>query len=162
MSNRMQNDMSDASQVLTRRPGLVTFAAVMLFIVAAFQLVFAMAEFFNAAWITGATYGTFGGYLWLWAILDVLLALIPLYAGYDLLQGGSFGFIVGIVLAGISAIRWFFYLPAQPILALVVIGVDILIIYGLTSSADYFRASSARATTSTWSADPGGPMRGGV
>jgi hypothetical protein len=134
----------------------------MLFIVAAFQLVFAISEFFNAAWITGATYGTFGGYLWLWAILDVLLALIPLYAGFDLLRGGSFGFIIGIVLAGISAIRWFFYLPAQPILALVVIAVDILIIYGLTSSADYFRASAAGATTSTWSADPGGPMRGGV
>jgi len=143
MSDRMENEMSDASQVLTRRPGLVTFAAIMLFIVGAFQLVFAFSEFFNAAWIASSTYGTFGGYLWLWAILDVLLALIPLYAGYDLLQGGSFGFIIGVVLAGISAIRWFFYLPAAPILALVVIGVDILIIYGLTSSADYFRASAA-------------------
>lgn len=149
MSNRMPNEMSEASQVLTRRPGLVTFAAIMLFIVGAFQLVFAISEFFNAAWITGATYGTFGGYLWIWAILDVLLALIPLYAGFDLLQGGSFGFIIGVVIAGISAVRWFFYLPAQPILALVVIGVDILIIYGLTSSADYFRASAAGMTRTT-------------
>jgi hypothetical protein len=133
MSDQMRDDVSQASQVLTRRPGLVTFAAIMLFIVGAFQIVFAISEFANAAWITGATYGSFGGYLWLWAILD-------------LLQGGSFGFIVGVVLAGISAIRWFFYLPAQPILALVVIAVDILIIYGLTSSADYFRANAARTT----------------
>lgn len=158
MADQMQNEMSQASQMLTRRPGLVTFAAIMLFIVGAFQIVFALSEFFNAAWITGATYGSFGGYLWLWAILDVLLALIPLYAGYDLLQGGTFGFIVGVVLAGISAIRWFFYLPAAPILALVVIGVDILIIYGLTSSADYFRASSAmRATAGTWPSEPLAP-----
>jgi hypothetical protein len=146
MSDQMRDDVSQASQVLTRRPGLVTFAAIMLFIVGAFQIVFAISEFANAAWITGATYGSFGGYLWLWAILDLLLAIVPIYAGYDLLQGGSFGFIVGVVLAGISAIRWFFYLPAQPILALVVIGIDVLIIYGLTSSADYFRASASRST----------------
>jgi hypothetical protein len=155
MSDQMHNEMSQAPDVLTRRPGLVTFAAIMLFILAAFQIVFAISEFANAAWITGSTYGTFGGYLWLWAILDLLLAFIPLYAGYDLLQGGSFGFIVGIVLAAISAIRWFFYLPAQPILALVVISIDVLIIYGLTSSADYFRASAARR--SGWPTDTVNP-----
>src|SRR5215467_8623061 len=101
-------------------------------------------------------------YLWLWAILDLLLALIPLYAGYDLLRGGTFGFIIGVVLASISAIRWFFYLPAQPILALVVIAVDILIIYGLTSSADYFRASASGMSTNTWSNNPNEPMRGNM
>jgi hypothetical protein len=153
--------MSQASQMLTRRPGLVTFAAIMLFIVGAFQIVFAISEFANAVWITSATYGTFGGYLWLWAILDLLLAIIPIYAGYDLLRGGQFGFIVGVVLAGISAVRWFFYLPAQPVLALVVIGVDVLIIYGLTASVDYFRGSSMGTATSTWT-DPDAPMRGGA
>src|SRR5262249_9151358 len=135
--------MSQASQMLTRRPGLVTFAAIMLFILGAFQIVFALAEFFNATWLVSSTYGTFGGYLWLWGILDLLLAFIPIYAGYDLLQGGQFGFIVGIVIAGFSAIRWFFYIPAAPFLALVMIGVDILIIYGLVSSADYFRGSAS-------------------
>src|SRR5262249_37335075 len=135
--------MSQASQMLTRRPGLVTFAAIMMFVVAGFQIVFAIMEIFNATWLLSTTYGTFGGYVWIWGIFDLLLAFIPLYAGYDLLQGGQFGFIVGIVIAGISAIRWFFYIPSAPILSLVVIGVDILIIFGLTSSADYFRASSA-------------------
>jgi hypothetical protein len=134
--------MSQASQVLTRRPGLVTFAALMLFMVGGFQIVFAISEFVNATWFTGTAYGTFGGYLWIWGIVDLLLAFIPLYAGYDLLRGGSFGFIVGIMLAAISAIRWFFYLPSAPILALVVIGIDVLIIYGLTSSADYFRTTA--------------------
>ena len=95
--------MSQASQMLTRRPSLVTFAAIMMFVVAGFQIVFAFSEFFNATWLLSTTYGTFGGYLWLWGILDLLLAFIPLYAGYDLLQGGQFGFIVGIVISGFSA-----------------------------------------------------------
>lgn len=140
------NQMSEATQVLTRRPGLVTFAAIMLFVVGAFQIVVAINELVSAAWLTGSTYGNFGGYLWLWGIFDLILAAIPLYAGYDLLRGGQFGYVVGVVLAGISAIRWFFYLPAEPFLSLVVIGVDILIIYGLTSSADYFRTSAQRRT----------------
>jgi hypothetical protein len=135
--------MSQASQMLTRRPGLVTFAAIMMFVMAGFQIVFAIMEIFNASWLASTTYGTFGGYLWLWGIFDLLLAFIPLYAGYDLLVGGQFGFIVGILIAGLSAIRWFFYLPSAPFLALVVIAVDILIIFGLTASADYFRGSSA-------------------
>ncbi|WIG59957.1 MAG: hypothetical protein OJF49_002705 [Ktedonobacterales bacterium] len=137
--------MSQANQMLTRRPGLVTFAAIMLFIGAGFELVFAISEFVNAIWFSGTVYGNFSGNLWIWGIVDLIFAVLLFYAGYDLLRGGAFGFIVAIVLAGLSAIRWFFYLPAAPILALVVIAVDILIIYGLTASADYFSGSS-RAT----------------
>jgi hypothetical protein len=121
----------------------VTFSAIMLFIGAGFQIVFALMEFFNAAWLGSTTYGTFGGTLWLWGILDVIFAVVLFYAGYDLLNGGRFGFIVGVCIATVSAIRWFFYIPAAPILSLAVIGIDILILYGLTSSADYFRGSSA-------------------
>ncbi len=134
---------SQATEVLVRRPGLVTFSAFMLFIGAGFQLVFALSEFFNAAWLAGTTYGTFGGNLWLWGILDVIFAVVLFYAGYDLLSGGGFGFIVGVCLATLSAIRWFFYIPAAPILSLAVIAIDILILYGLTSSADYFRGSGS-------------------
>jgi hypothetical protein len=134
---------SQATEVLVRRPGLVTFSAIMLFIGAGYQFVFALSEFFNAAWLAGTTYGTFGGNLWLWGILDVIFAVVLFYAGYDLLSGGGFGFVVGVCVATLSAIRWFFYIPAAPILSLAVIGIDILILYGLTSSADYFRGSGA-------------------
>ncbi len=131
-----------ASDMLTRRPGMVTFAAIMMFILGGFEVVFAISEFANAVWLTDTPYGDFNGYLWLWGIVDLLLAAIVFYAGYDLLRGGQFGFILGVMLAGISAIRWFFYIPWAPFLAVVVIAVDILIIYGLTSNADYFRRAS--------------------
>lgn len=121
------------------RPPLVTFVALMMFMLAFFQVIWAIEEFFNASWITRTTYGTFGGYLWLWAILDLLIAGFSFYAGYDILRGGAFGFFYGIIVAGISAIRWFFYLPAAPVLGVVIIGIDVLIIYGLVTNLDYFR-----------------------
>src|SRR5215469_8331449 len=102
------------SQALDRRPALVTFAAVMMFLLGGFELTFALAEFWRATWITLNVYGTFGGYLWLWAILDTFFALVAFYVGADLLRGGSFGRVVGILIAAFSAIRWFFYLPAAP------------------------------------------------
>jgi hypothetical protein len=135
--------MSQTPDVLGRRPGLVTFAAIVLALLGGFQLTFALMEFWRATWIALSVYGTFGGWLWIWGILDTLFALVALYAAYDILQGGTFGQIIGILIASISAIRWFFYLPAAPWLGAVVIAVDIIIIYALVAHAEYFQQATA-------------------
>lgn len=122
------------------RPGVVTFAAFMLFLLGGFQLIYAIIEFVGATWVAINVAGTIGGPLWLWGIIDVLVALIAIGAGADLLRGGEYGRAIGIVIAGFSALRWFFYIPAQPWMALIVIAVDVIIIYGLATNEDYFRA----------------------
>lgn len=134
--------MSQLSHTLARRPGLVTFAAIMLFLLGGFEVIWAIVQFSNAAWIAGATYGSFGGYLWLWGILDLLFAAVAFYAGYDVLRGGSFGQVVGTLIASLSAIRWFFYIPAAPWMAAVIIAIDLLVIYGLVAHSDYFGVTS--------------------
>lgn len=138
-----KDNMSDMSRVLTRRPGLVTFAGIMMFLLGGFELTWAIVQFTNAAWISTSVYGTFGGYLWLWAILDLVFALGLFYGGYDVLRGGAFGQAFGVVIASISAIRWFFYLPAAPWLAVVVIAIDVLVIYGLVAHSEYFERSAS-------------------
>lgn len=143
MSSANARPVERTTPMVTARPAMVTFAAVMMFLLAGLQATWAIVEFFNVAWIAGTTYGTFGGYLWIWAILDLLIAGFSFYAGYDILSGGTFGYIYGVVVAGVSAIRWFFYLPAAPVLGVVVIAIDILIIYGLVGNSDYFRARSS-------------------
>ncbi|MGZ3584180.1 MAG: DUF7144 family membrane protein [Ktedonobacterales bacterium] len=134
--------MTQVSHTLARRPGLVTFAAIMLFVLGGLEVIWAIEQFANAIWIGSTTYGTFGGYLWLWGILDVLLAAVAFYAGYDVLRGGAFGQVVGTLIASISAIRWFFYIPAAPWMAAVILTIDVLIIYGLVAHSDYFGVSS--------------------
>jgi hypothetical protein len=144
-ARRATNTPQEAETTLLAadRPMLLTFAAVMAFMLAGFQAIWALEEFFNAAWIGGTTYGTFNGYLWVWAILDLLIAGFSFYAGYDILRGGTFGFFYGVIVAGFSAIRWFFYLPSAPVLGVVVIAIDVFIIYGLVTNIDYFRAQSS-------------------
>jgi hypothetical protein len=140
-SNQARVMGQDTKSVEVESPALVSFAGVMMLLLGAVQLSWAFVEFINVGWLAGITYGTFDGYLWLWGILDALVGLAAIYAGFDILRGGTFGRIVGVVIAGISAVRWWFYLPAAPYLGIVMIPVAIVIIYGLVVHGDYFDAS---------------------
>jgi hypothetical protein len=143
---RRAGEKMDAA--LKARPGLVTFAAVMMFLFGGFQLLYGLQEIAGAAWVATNVQGTVGGALWLWGLLDLALAVLAFYAGYDLLRGGRFGHIFTLVIAAFGAVRWFFYIPAAPWVAVIMIAVDILIIYGLAAHADYFRSPRApRAPT---------------
>jgi hypothetical protein len=130
------------SRATGRRPGLVTFAAILMFLLGGFQIVWALTELGSTVWIAHTAYGTFGGYVWLWAILDLLYAAAALYAGFDILRGGKFGQVFGVIVSACSAIRWFFFIPVEPLAAVIIIFVDVLILYGLLGSGEYFGSRS--------------------
>ena len=119
------------------RPALVTFAAILLFMLGGFELLVAITEFFKYAFgtlppVAEANYSIF------WGILDVLYGVVLIYAAYALLQGQAVGRLVGLIVAVFAAIRWFFYLWYVPWAAALVIGICLLIIYGLVRHEDYF------------------------
>jgi hypothetical protein len=114
---------------------LVTFAAILLFMLGGFELVLAITEFFQYAF---GTLPPLVNYSILWGILDVLYALVLLYAGYALLQGQAVGRLVALIVAVFAAIRWFFYLWYVPWASVIIIGICLLIIYGLVRNEDYF------------------------
>ena len=60
-----------------RRPALVTFAAILLFLLGGFELVLAITEFFQYAF---GTLPPLVNYSIFWGILDVLYGLVLLYA----------------------------------------------------------------------------------
>ena len=134
--------MAQISKALGKRPGMVTFAAIMMFLLGGFELAWAFTELGNASWLASTAYGTFGNYLWIWAILDILCALCAFYAGYDILRGGQFGMVFAVIIAGFSAIRWFFLLPVLPLAAVIILLLDALILYGLLGHVEYFGVSS--------------------
>jgi hypothetical protein len=129
----------------TRRPGLVTFAAVMLFLLFGLQAVVAIMEFFAGTWLLFSPASVPSGHVWIWGIIDALVALILLYAAIDILRGGQVGRMVGLVIAILSAIRWFFYLPLAPIAALIIIGIDVVIIYALVAHSEFFDSRNVAA-----------------
>jgi hypothetical protein len=126
---------------VTRRPGMVTFAAIMMFIVAGFEALSALLAFAGTGWwVTEAGNLVYANFV-LWGIVDLLIALIALYSGIDLLRGGTFGIAMGYLFAGLGAIRWLFVIPAAPILAVVIIALCVMVIYALAQYSDYLQST---------------------
>jgi len=121
------------------RPHMLTLAAILLFMIAGFTLVFAVSTLANASWLTGTDFVKhLGRQLWISGVIDLILVVALVIAGLSLLQGSKFGLYFGFIFAGLNAIKWFFLLFWFPILALVSIAIDVLILYALGSSSYYF------------------------
>jgi hypothetical protein len=120
-----------------RRPGMLTFAAIMMFVVAGLEGLSALLSFAGTGWwVTEAGNLVYANFVF-WGILDLIIAIIALYAGIDLLRGGSFGRAMGYLFAIVAAIRWLFVIPAAPVLAVVIIALCVMVIYALATHSDY-------------------------
>jgi hypothetical protein len=121
-----------------RRAGMLTFAAVMMFVVAGLEALSALLNFAGTGWwVTDTGHLVYANFVF-WGIADLIVALLALYAGIDILRGGIYGLVVGYLFAVVGAIRWLFVIPAAPVLAVVVIALCVMIIYGLAKHSDYF------------------------
>jgi hypothetical protein len=121
-----------------RRPGMLTFAAVIMFVVAGFEALSALLAFAGTGWwatVEGdLVYANFVFY----GILDLIIGLIALYAGIDILRGGTYGLLVGYLFAVVGTLRWLFAIPAAPVLSVVIIALCVMVVYGLAKHSDYF------------------------
>jgi hypothetical protein len=121
-----------------RRPGMLTFAAVIMFVVAGLEGLSALLNFAGTGWwVTSAGNLVYANFV-VWGILDLIIAIIALYAGIDILRGGTYGLIVGYLFAVVGAIRWLFVIPAAPVLAVVVVALCVMVVYSLARYTDYF------------------------
>ena len=124
------------------RPGLVSYAAIMLFALGGFHLLVAISEFASSTWVLSRLdLELFIPILFIWGIVDLVIGSIAVYSGVSILRGGAFGGTAGIAFATLGIIRWLFFIPVSPVLAVVVVALDLLVIYGLVRHADYFQAS---------------------
>ena len=132
---------SVGARAAAHRPGMLTFAAVMMFVVAGFEALAALFAFAGTGWWVTDMGNLVYANLVLWGIVDLVIALIALYAGIDILRGGAYGLMVGYLFAVVGAIRWLFVIPAAPVLAVVVIALCVMVIYGLAKHSDYFEGA---------------------
>jgi len=126
------------ARAVTHRPGMVTFAAVLMFVVAGLEALSALLAFAGTGWwVTEAGNLVYANFVF-WGIVDLIIALIALYAGIDILRGRTYGLMVGYIFAVVGAIRWLFVIPAAPVLAVVVVALCVMVVYSLARYTDYF------------------------
>ena len=122
-----------------------TFAGIMLIIGGAFQVIEAIAALVNDEYILVLPNYVFSLDLTGWGVIHLLLGLILAAIGVFLLLGKGWARIAGIVVAGISALINFSWLPYAPLWAILLIGLDVLVIWALASA----RHSSSAAVPQT-------------
>jgi hypothetical protein len=122
--------------------GLVTFAGVMLMIAAVLNTLYGIAAIDNANfYIKDARY-VFGDLnTWGWFLLA--LGILQFLAAGAIWRGASWGRWFGVACASINAVLQTLWIQAYPILAMTLLTLDIIVIYGLLAYGGRRRAARA-------------------
>jgi hypothetical protein len=128
--------MSDVMTGL-RRPGWLTFAAVVMFSVAGLRLISGIAYLADSNKVNDLSSGLFGDNIFWWGLWDLGIAALALFAGYSLLSGNMFGRVIGYIWAIVVIIQSFLILSYAPWYGFAAMLLAILVIFALSSTSDY-------------------------
>jgi hypothetical protein len=111
--------------------GLVLFAAMMMFLVGVFEAFTGLVAIFNDEFYVATQEYLFKFDQTTWGWVHLILGLVVAGAGLGLLSGRTWARGVAIVLALISAIVTFGFIPYYPIWALLIIALDVVVIWAV-------------------------------
>jgi hypothetical protein len=138
MAEQMAADHRDAGQRGKPPPsglatGFIVFAGVMMILAGGFQTLAGLVALFeDEFYVRTPNYLLeFDATSWGW--IHLLLGLLVLFAGFAVLQGQVWGRTIGVILATLSALVNFAFIPYYPFWSLLIIAVDIFVIWALTA-----------------------------
>jgi hypothetical protein len=122
--------------------GFILFAAIMMIMIGVFQAIAGLVAIFeNEFYVATRSYlFQFDATTWGW--IHLIAGVIIAFAGWGLLSGRTWARVVGIILAVLSAIANFAFLPYYPFWALTIIALDVLVIWALAAHGRALRDST--------------------
>ena len=130
--------MTDVSTTRTREAsgwaiGWIFFAAFMMIMIGTFHLIAGMAGIFEDEFYTVTPNYIFEFDTTTWGWIHVILGVIVLFSGIYLFTGAVLARIVGVIMAIVSAIVGFAWLPFYPVWGIVIVAIAISVIWALTA-----------------------------
>jgi hypothetical protein len=125
--------MTNTQTVSPGAHGLAVFAGVVMIIGGAFQALEGLSGIVHDKYLVVAPSTIYAFDVTVWCVIHLLVGLALLAIGIALLRGQTWGRFAGMIVAAVSAILNFVWLPYSPLWAIMVIVVDILIIWALAS-----------------------------
>ncbi|BBH67313.1 hypothetical protein ACTI_39980 [Actinoplanes sp. OR16] len=113
-------------------PGLVVFSGMMLLILGGFQAIEGIVAIARDEYFATTSDGlviTVDYTVWGWTHLS--LGVITIAAGFGVFFGKTWARVVGIIVAGVSALGNLLFLPAYPVWCTIIIATCVLVIYSL-------------------------------
>jgi hypothetical protein len=129
MSSQTYDDVADT----TGWVGWGVFAATMMIIGGGLNAMYGLVAVVNDDWTVWTNRSTVYLDLTTWGWVHIVLGGLVVLAGFGVLSGNIIARTVGVVLAGLSLIANFLFLPVYPLWSLVVITLDVLVIWALTA-----------------------------
>jgi hypothetical protein len=111
--------------------GFAVFAGVMLMLIGVFHALAGLAAIIDDQFFVVSRNYAFEFDTTAWGWLHLIYGVILVFAGYGVFSGATWARIVGITLAAISAVGNFFFIPYQPVWAMLIIALDVLVIAAL-------------------------------
>jgi len=110
----------------------VVFAAVMMVVIGLFQFFAGLAAIVDDDFYVVAREYAFDVDLTAWGWAHLIVGVVMVAAGYALFSRKVWGGVVAVVLASLSAILNFLFIPYYPFWSLVVIALDVFVIWSIT------------------------------
>jgi len=112
--------------------GVSVFAGTLMVLIGILHAIQGVVALVNDTFFVVGTKWTFSFDVTTWGWAHLLIGIIVAFAGFFVFRGAVWARTVGVLLAVVSAVVNFTWLPYYPVWALVVIALDVLVIWALT------------------------------
>jgi hypothetical protein len=112
--------------------GFAVFGGSMMLVIGIFQMVVGLTAIFERTFYVLADNYIFGFNVTTWGWIHLALGVLVAVGGGAVLAGQLWGRVLGIILASLSAIANFLFLPYYPLWSMLIIAADVAVIWALT------------------------------
>jgi hypothetical protein len=112
--------------------GGVAFAASMMLVIGIFQIINGLAAILNDDFFVRVADYSFDLNITAWGWIHLLLGILVLFAGWGLFAGKAWSAAVAILIAILTAIDQFFFIPYYPFWSILIIALSMWVIWAVT------------------------------
>jgi len=112
--------------------GVSVFAGTLMVLIGILHAIQGVVALVNDTFFVVGAKWTFSFDVTTWGWIHLLVGIVVAFAGFFVFRGAVWARTVGVLLAVVSAVANFTWLPYYPVWALVVIALDVLVIWALT------------------------------
>lgn len=113
--------------------GWSIFAGSILIMVGIFQLIAGLVAIFNNSFYLAVNHWVFQFDTTAWGWIHLILGIVLALSGVGIFTGNLAARTVGVIVAILSSIAAFMWLPYYPLWALVIIALDVAVVWALTA-----------------------------
>ena len=111
--------------------GWTAFAAFMMIMIGGFHAIQGLAAVIKDNFYAVTPNYVFEFDVTTWGWIHLIMGIVVVIAGFALFSGATWARVIGVIVAFISALANFAWLPYSPVWSVVIITVDIFVIYAL-------------------------------